>query len=202
MPDQEMLQDQSIDQSELEYQSLLSNIEQSERALLDCSNPDYLPKFQRLHVWNLANMGDYFYRQGKHSEALGYYIQAKKIDCDEPSVLNQIGVCLITLGKIDRALYYFELLDRRAPSFSDRALALFNMAICHKLSGNLNDAIIALRKSLRCETDDATLAELENLKELNSRQAYRAFKHHIFSKNVLPQTEFETGMLNSNKYGA
>lgn len=178
-------------QDSTEYRTLATAIEQSELALRNCKNKDYLPQFRRLHVWNLANMGDYFYKQDLPSDALGYYIQAKKVDCDEPSVLNQIGVCLILLGKIDRALYYFEILDRRAPSLADKALALFNTGICHKLVGNLNEAILSLRKSLRHDKDDTTAAELELLKELNSRQAYRIFKNNIFSKNVLSKVEID-----------
>ena len=176
-------------QDSTEYRMLRSAIAQSELALADCKNRDYLPQLRRLHVWNLANMGDSLYKGGHHSDALAFYIQAIKVDCDESSVLNQIGVCLILLGKIERALYYFELLHRRASTPVDRALALFNSAICHKISGNLNEAIIHLRKSLRCSTDDETIAELDNLKELNSRQAFRAFKHNIFSKNVLPEAK-------------
>ena len=174
-------------QDSTEYRTLHSAIAQSESALSDCKNRDYLPQLRRLHVWNLANMGDGLYKAGHHSDALAFYIQAIKVDCDEPSVLNQIGVCLILLGQIERALYYFELLDRRASTSIDRALALFNSAICHKISGNLNEAIISLRKSLRCSTDDETLAALDDLKELNSRRAFSVFKHNIFSKNVLPE---------------
>lgn len=176
-------------QDSTEHRKLQSAIAQSDLALSDCKNKDYLPQLRRLHVWNLANMGDSLYRAGNHSDALSFYIQAIKVDCDEPSVLNQIGVCLILLGKIERALYYFELLGRRATTPLDRALALFNSAICHKISGNLNEAIISLRKSLRCSADDTTAAELDNLKELNSRQAFRTFKHNIFSKSVLPETK-------------
>jgi Tfp pilus assembly protein PilF len=187
-----------------EYQTLLASVDQSQQALDACTNDDYIPQLQRLHAWNLANVGDCLYEQGLHSDALAYYIRAKKIDCDEPSVLNQIGVCLLELGKIDRAAYYFDLLHRRAPSMSYKAVALFNSAICHKCSGNLNEAIIALRKSLRCEADDSTTLELEKLKELNSRQAYRTFKHHIFSKNVLPQAEINAvpQRNNSKEFGA
>lgn len=178
-------------QNSTEYRTLATAIEQSDLTLRNCENRDYLPQLRRLHVWNLANMGDFFYKKELPSDALGYYIQAKKVDCDEPSVLNQIGVCLSLLGKLDRALYYFEQLDRRAPNLADKALALFNIGMCHKLSGNLNDAIIFLRKSLRCKTDDATATELDFVKDLNSRQAYRTFKHSIFSKNLLSKVEID-----------
>lgn len=172
-----------------EHRTLQSAIAQSELALNDCKNKDYLPQLRRLHVWNLANMGDSLYKSGNHSEALSFYTKAIKVDCDEPSVLNQIGVCLILLGKLERALYYFEQLDRRSTTPEDKALALYNSGICHELSGNLNEAIISLRKSLRNAQDDATAEKLEQLKELNSRQAFRTFKYNVFSKNVLPEAK-------------
>ena len=172
-------------QDNIEFLALLEAIQQSESALNNCINKDYLPKFRRLHVWNLANLGDALYQAGAHAEALGFYIQAIKVDCDEPSVLNQIGVCLVTLGKIERALYYFDLLIRRADNPSDKGLAYFNTGICHKISGNINEAIISLRKSIRCFPDDEAIAELDALKELNSMQAFRHFKNSLFSKNVL-----------------
>ena len=87
-------------QDTAEYQRLQAEIGQSELELNHCSNPDYIPQKQRLHLWSLASMGDYLYRNGLYSEALVYYTKAKKLDCDEPSILNQIGVCLIKLGTI------------------------------------------------------------------------------------------------------
>lgn len=181
-----------------EYRQLQTSIEQTEIAL-NHSNEDYAPQKRRLHVWSLADMGDYFYMLNLYSEALSYYIQAKKLDCDEPSVLNQIGVCLTFLGKVERALYYFELGYRRADNNEDKALALFNCGFCHKLSSNLHDAIIALRKSMKYQPDDATTAELEKLVDLSSRHAYRNFKQSLFSRNILPKEEAPSKGVDSTK---
>ncbi len=171
-----------------EYWKLQTSIEQTELAL-NHSKDDYAPQKLRLHVWSLADMGDYLYMLNLYSEALSYYIQAKKLDCDEPSVLNQIGVCLTFLGKIERALYYFELGYRRADNNADKALALFNCGFCHKLSSNLHEAIISLRKSMKYMPDNGTVAELEKLVDLSSKHAYRHFKQSLFSRNVLPKEE-------------
>lgn len=175
-----------------EYQNLQAAIGQTELALTHCGNPDYIPQKQRSHVWSLADMGDYLYMLNLYSEALGYYIQAKKLDCDEPSVLNQIGVCLTFLGKVERALYYFELLERRADSPADKALALYNCSYSHELLNNFNDAVLALRKSIKHVPDEAAITKLDKLKELNSRRAFRTCMQGIFSKNVLPKEEART----------
>ena len=174
----------------VEFLSITSKIKQAEHALMSCTNEDYLPQLTRLYVWSLASLGDYFYRQTLISDALNYYIQAIKKDCDEPSVLNQIGVCLIHLGKLDRALYYFDLLYRRATDFVDKALALFNSAVCYKMLGNFNEAIKLLRKSIKYVTDASELKEVDtmihSLKELNSRQAFRGFMGKVFDRVLVP----------------
>lgn len=187
----------------VEYHEITTTIKQTELELTNCKNEDYLPQRSRLHVWSLADMGDYLYKQGLFSDALNYYIQAIKKDCDEPSVLNQIGVCLIELGKLDRALYYFDLLDRRAPTFDYKACALFNMAICYKLHSNFNEAIKLLRKSTKYVEDESTLKEIDRLKELNSRQAFHGFMGKVFNNKVIIQKEpeFTPTDDNSNKFG-
>lgn len=187
----------------VEYHELTTTIKQTELELTNCENQDYLPQRNRLHVWSLAKMGDYLYRQGLTSDALSFYIQAIKKDCDEPSVLNQIGVCLIQLQKLDRALYYFELLYRRASTFVDKALALFNCAVCYKLLGNFNEAIKLLRKSNKYVEDESTLKEIDKLKDLNSRQAFHGFMGKVFNNRAaMPKEhEFAPSDDNSKKFG-
>ena len=153
-------------------------------------------------------MGDHLYMLDLYSEALSYYVQAKKIDCDEPSVLNQIGVCLTFLGKIERALYYFELLERRAETPEDKALALSNCAYCHELLNDINAAVVALRKSIKHVPTQDAITKLDALKELNSRRALRTCMQGIFSKSVLPRTEeavvqdLDSSKANDNGYKA
>jgi tetratricopeptide (TPR) repeat protein len=171
------------------FHELQTAIGQTELALNHCKNPDYIPQKQRSYVWSLADMGDHFYMLDLYSEALSYYVQAKKIDCDEPSVLNQIGVCLTFLGKIERALYYFELLERRAGTPENKALALSNCAYCHELLNDINAAVVALRKSIKHVPAQDAITKLDALKELNSRRALRNCMQSIFSKPVLPRKE-------------
>lgn len=176
----------------VEYQEIKSAIQKAELDLTDCVNEDYLPQLTRQCVWFLAEMGDRLYNDGLISDALNYYIQAIKKDCDEPSVLNQIGVCLIFLDKIERALYYFELLYRRSTELPDKALALFNMAVCYKLMANFNEAIKLLRKSTKYTECESMLSDIDNLmnsvKELNSRQAFRGFMGKVFDRALVPTT--------------
>lgn len=175
-----------------EYVKLRDAVERTELDLNHCDNSDYLPQKKRSHVWMLAEMGDYFYTQEHFTEALNYYTQAKRLDCDEPSVLNQIGVCLTFLGKIERGLYYFELLARRANSPEDKALAFFNCAHAHELLNNINDAIVALRKSIKHVPAEDAINKLDHLKEMNARRAVRSCMHGIFSRSSLPKNDIPT----------
>ncbi|MCR9192923.1 MAG: hypothetical protein NXI01_09775 [Gammaproteobacteria bacterium] len=159
---------------------LLAYIENSERDIKNCDNPDYLPQERRKHVWDLADMGDYLRTQDMNVEALAYYRQAMKIDCDEPSVLNQVGVCLIQIQKVERALFYFELMSRRVDSDTDKALAWYNISVCHQLLNNFNEAVVALRKSLKFEHCDETARQLAMLKAQHAQEEFMNFAGTIF----------------------
>lgn len=90
-------------QTDLKYQQLKKVIDSTAVDLENCSHGEYLPQKRRLHTWALADMGDFLYNKDLYSDALTYYTLAKKFDCDEASVLNQMGICLMHLGKIDRS---------------------------------------------------------------------------------------------------
>ncbi|HVT62333.1 MAG TPA: hypothetical protein VHD33_02450 [Legionellaceae bacterium] len=168
---------------------LLEAIKISERELANHLGTAYEPQKRRLHVWNLAQMGDRLYFKNHYTEALNYYTQAKQFDCDEPSVLNQIGICLIHLGKIERALQYFDLLSRRVVSTTEKALAWYNMSYCYQISNLLNDAVLALKKSLKFDNNEASAKELATLKERISMKQFTTFKQNLFNKVVLAKEE-------------
>jgi len=159
---------------------LLAHIENSERNIENCVNSGHMPQKRREHVWNLADMGDYLRTQDMNIEALAYYRQALKIDCDEPSVLNQVGVCLILIQKVERASFYFELMSRRVDSDTDKALAWYNISVCHKLLNNFNEAVFALRKSLKFEHCDETASQLAALKDQHAQEEFMNFAGTIF----------------------
>ncbi len=179
-------------QNDLKYQQLKKIIDSTAVDLENCSRGEYLPQKRRLHTWALADMGDYLYNNDLYSDALTYYTLAKKFDCDEASVLNQMGICLMHLGKIDRALYYFEQMSRRAISLSDKALAWYNMSVCYRKTPGLNEAILALKKSLKYSYNEEHAAALEQLKEMNSTKQFLNFTQSIFRKNVLPKEETDS----------
>jgi len=52
---------------------------------------------------SLKNDGNTFYRQGFFDEALNCYNEALSIDPDNPDLLNNKGLALVKLGRIDEA---------------------------------------------------------------------------------------------------
>ncbi|PJD93756.1 MAG: hypothetical protein CK424_01610 [Legionella sp.] len=171
-------------QNDLEYQRLQAAIEASAADLENCSNVDYVPQKRRLHMWALADMGDFFYKKGLYSDALPYYTLAKKFDCDETSVLNQMGICLMHLVKIERALYYFEQMCQRTDAPSDKALAWYNISVCyrsHTSKPMLHEAILAMKKSVKHLDNEEGKAILEQLKQLHSTQHYLHARGTLFS---------------------
>lgn len=161
------------------YQKLLAESERSEIGLAACKDPRDKPRLQRLRVWALARIADELYSDQLHTDSLDYYNQAKKINCDELTVINQIGACLVALDKLPRALYYFELMDRRATAAldepevfnrkmkalynmeqrpfdavrndaaEDKVFALYNGAHCYQRMGNHEQVIVNYRKILK-----------------------------------------------------
>ena len=129
---------------------------------------------------------------------------------DNPKVSQQpwktpAGNILVYNGEI---FNYFELLERRAETPEDKALALSNCAYCHELLNDINAAVVALRKSIKHVPTQDAITKLDALKELNSRRALRTCMQGIFSKSVLPRTEeavvqdLDSSKANDNGYKA
>jgi len=62
-----------------------------------------LDKAQNANVISLKNDGNAYYKQGLYEEALDCYIRALQIDPDNTDLLNNTGLVLVKLGKIDEA---------------------------------------------------------------------------------------------------
>lgn len=177
------------------YQRLISDMNESYNNLETCTNKDYIPQRKRLCVWNLAQLGDYHYKKECYTEAIEYYAKARKMDCDEPSILNQMGLCFIKLGKIQRAISCFEEMTRRAgtdvQSSMDhrgehKSLPWYNISICHFLEKRYHDAEKAIIKSIKLSPNDAdSLSMLKDIKVKISTHAFLNFKHTLFKTDLL-----------------
>jgi tetratricopeptide (TPR) repeat protein len=62
-----------------------------------------LDKVKQANVISLKNDGNTYYKQGFYEEALESYNQALQIDPDNTDLLNNKGLTLVKLGKIDEA---------------------------------------------------------------------------------------------------
>lgn len=94
---------------------------------------------------NLAYLGQLHIDIEDYGEALQYYYKVEYDQPDNPKVYRPIGWCSFVLGKYDIAIKYFNKVIHAQPGKSD----YLNLAHCYWLTGKIEPALDAYRKSLR-----------------------------------------------------
>lgn len=177
-------------QADPRYLHLKQQIDNSKQKTLDCTNTDYLPALKREQANSHAAMGHYFFNKNLFIEAMPFYSQAKDILPDDSTLLNQLAYCLIQLQKYSRARDILELLERRTDNKTDKALAYYNMAYIDYKIGKYNEAVKALKNTLKHHPlDEDGMTFLTKIQDLISTSALMTFQNSLFKTNRLSQPE-------------
>lgn len=86
-----------------------------------------------------------------HKEAVGRYLNAILMDRTNPKYYYGLGVCYKNLSKTDKAIEAFEQAKKyRSFDFNIH----YELGVCNLLQGNVCDAMINLKDSLRLKPDN------------------------------------------------
>ena len=175
------------------YQNLIKANEKAKQSIVLSTNPNLKPSLTRLQAERLADIGHYFYNKSLYVEAMNYYAQAREILPDDPSILNQLGICLIQLGKFMRAIHIFELMERRNVNSNDKALAFYNLSYCYRLNQEWQKAEQAIKKSLKYNPEDCnSLKILQELRDYISKSSYMNYPKTLFSNLAAAKPSIQT----------
>lgn len=117
--------------------------------------------------WNLMFFVGLAYRQKEmFDEALHYFKQSLSLNTGHVETMNEIGICLMTMGQYDEAEAYFkEALKVKR----DNHEILCNLGIVHIQRGEYEDALVLIERAVELEPSDdisaAWLAHVRNLME-------------------------------------
>lgn len=119
-------------------------------------NPNY--------VEALNNLGNIFNTMEKYEKALPYFLKADNIMPDEPIILNNLGIALMELGKLDEAKIKLETAIKKQPSFYQ---TYTNLGKVYTLKNDLVSAKNCLIKALEINPfDQKARLRLESAEEL------------------------------------
>ncbi len=177
-------------QTDPRYRQLADAIDAASANIDACTNTDYLSGLTRHKANCLTDMGHYFYNKYLYADAMQYYAQARDFLSDDPTILNQLGVCMINLGKYLRAINVFELMERRNSDVDDKALALYNISYCYRLDQEWQKAEVAIKKCLKYNPNDLNSQKiLQELRDWISKLSYLSYRRNLFKTNMLHRAE-------------
>lgn len=116
--------------------------------------------------WNLQFFIGLAYRHLRDFEnALEYFEKAHRIAPKQVDILNEIGLCNISLGRINEAIKCFEIALNMKANHSE---ILCNLGIAYLQAGELEKATEYVNKSLEINPDDeVTMAWLKKIESMN-----------------------------------
>ena len=97
-------------------------------------------------------LGDAAVGRRQLEEAAGFFLQAIKLQPDNPEVLNTLGVVYLTQGKLEDAAESFHQLIKLKP---DHVEAYFNLGVTLFDQGKINEAIAVFRRLIALKPDHA-----------------------------------------------
>ncbi len=121
--------------------------------------PDY-PEWWNLHFF----IGLAFRQKEQFDEAITYFKRVLSLNTGHVETMNELGICLMTMGDYNGAEAYFKEALRAHPQNHE---ILCNLGIVHIQRGEYQDAMDKLNASLAQKPDDdVTLAWVRQLRSL------------------------------------
>jgi len=89
------------------------------------------------------NVGEVHYQQGNYTKALKHFLEAEKLNPDDPELQNDLGLAYMSKGRIDLAIIHFKKALQINPAFSK---VKNNLGVAYLRQKNWDAAIVYFKE--------------------------------------------------------